>query len=697
MSIILKRSIISAFAASTLFLWVPLYAIYLALADVNFSIKDFFIFSLVLTGAASFIFFIASSLMAKLGLNWLAKTILYFIIFWTSLSGFLFPLAGKAGMVSPEDLPTNARNLAIVTCLALLLTSLTFTKIKPATQAFALILVSTSLASATYTLIETGSSMSRFSGLSKNDNVVVLSFDGLAGNIAKNVLEDNPELKSALKDFVFYDNAVSTAPATVASLRSELYGNIDFRALSPVSDDLKRLLSGTTNSIKREQQAGSDVITYGVYSSFNDNFSDIIIPGTLIVNSFSEQASIALSFYPHIAARIGTPVLAGLVSEELRTFKKNYLQDSKATRALVHAGAAWDAQNTLQDDDFVALAQNLHTNNAERSVRFMHFLHTHFPVDFDENCTYRSDSADWFNANQNYQGLYNETHCALKQTATYLEKLKALGIYDQTTFVIKSDHGAPANYFEFSPDNIIFNNHPTFGYNRYRPLLMIKRRSGAHESTVYSSELVSLADLARTLCLHSPDNSKCGEYAGVDLLDNNRHQTDQNIFLDVVKDQDSTFDYDTQITAAVPRDNDFISALKTSGTITFQASELTNYKQRLHDLTELRDALERYHQVNGSYPPSQNYDGLHSIWGRSAADWIPGLAPTYIAKLPRDPEFSEEKIPQYLYRSNRSSYKLLAHGTDASCEIAARLNPELVDPIRRCFAFGYWSEGAQGW
>jgi hypothetical protein len=697
MSTILKRSALSFLTASTLFLWIPLYVVYLALSDVNFSIKEFFFFSIALTAVASIVLFVASTVLTWLRLNWLASGIFYFIIFWTCLSGLLLPLAGQAGMASPEDLPINYRNLVIVGSLALILTLLTYTKIKPATQAFVLILLSTSLGSAAYTLIETGASMDRFSGLSKNDNVIVLSFDGVAGNVAKQVIEEHPDLKAAFKDLIFYDNAISIAPATEASLRSEIYGNMDFRALSTLSGELNNKLSKKTNSIKREQLASSDVMTYGVYSTFNDTLPDVIIPGTLIDNSFGEQASIALSFYPHIAARIGSPVLAKFVADELRTVKQTYLQDSKAERTLVHQGAPWDAQNTLQRDDLVALTQNLHVTNSRRTVRFMHFLHTHFPVDFDESCTYRSDSAEWFNSNQNYQGLLNETYCALQQTATYIEKLKALGVYDQTTLIVKSDHGAPANYFESDPDGITFNDHPLWGYNRYRPLLMIKAPSSVNDSIIYNSELSSLTDLARTLCLHAPSNSQCNEYTGVDLLSATPQHDDNKLYLDVVKDQTSSFDFDTQMTVSIPRDNDFLSALKSTGAITFRASEMTRYEQRLRDLAEIRDALEKYHQAKGSYPLSQGFDGLYSIWGRSAADWIPGLAPTFIKKLPRDPELSQEKTPQYIYRSNGAGYKLLAHGAYASCMIASRLNPELLDPLRKCFAFGYWSEGAQGW
>ena len=692
-----KRLVLSFLAASTLFLWVPLYVVYLALSDVNFSIKEFFLFSLVLTAAAGSLLFVASTILAWLRLTWLASGALYLIIFWTCLSGLLLPLAGQAGMLSPEDLPIDYQNLVIVGSLALILTLLTYTKIKPATQVFVLILLSTSLGSAAYKLIETGSSMSRFSGLSKDDNVIVLSFDGLAGNLAKQVIEEHPDLKHAFKDFVFYDNTISVAPATVASLRAEVYGNIDFRALSSLSKDVDKKLTEKPNSIKREQLASSDVMTYGAYSAFNDVLSDVIIPGTLIDNGFSEQASIALNFYPHIMARIGSPILAKLLVDPLRAVRQAYLHDSRAERTLVHQGPLWDAQNTLQRDDLIALIQHLHVTNSRRTVRFMHFLHTHFPADFDENCTYKSDSKEWFTSNQNTQGLLNETYCALQQTAAYIERLKTLGAYDQTTLIVKSDHGAPANYFESDPDGITFNGHSLWGYNRYRPLLMMKTQSAIHEAVIYDSELRSLADLARTLCLHAPTTSQCAEYAGVDLLNSTPQNNENLIYLDIVKDQTSSFDFDTQKTVIIPRNNDFLSALKSSKAITFRASEITRYHQRIQDITEIRDALEKYRQVKGRYPLSQGFDGLYSIWGRSASDWIPGLAPTFIKNLPRDPELSEEKTPQYIYRSNGVGYKLLAHGAGASCQIASRLNPELIDPLRKCFAFGYWSEGAEGW
>ncbi|WP_339425823.1 sulfatase-like hydrolase/transferase [Pseudomonas proteolytica] len=692
-----KRLTLSFFAASTLFLWVPLYALYLSLADINFSINSFFVFSLVITILVGFVFFLTDLLLTFLRLRWLASGALYFLIFWSSLSGLLLPLAGQAGMISPEDLPTNYKNLALVASLSLILTLLTYTKLKPAAQAFVVILISTSLGSAAYALYDTGASMSRFSGLSSSDNVIILSFDGTAGNVAKQAIEDSPELKQAFKDFIFYDNAVSLAPATVASLRSEIYGNINFRELSELSSDLPAKMVDYQNSIKREQSTGSDVMTYGPYSFFNESSSDIIIPGTLTDSNLIERSSIALSFYPHIAARIGTPELAKLIDTQLRLLQKNYLHDLKAERATVHQGAAWDALSTLQNEEVTALIKNLHTTDSKRTVRYMHFLHTHFPVDFDEKCTYRSNSKEWFDANQNYQGLKNETHCALQQTADFIQKLKDLNIYDKTTFIVKSDHGALAPNFDYDPDGISFNGQPLWGYNRYRPLLMFKSRTAEQDSLIYNNALVSLSDLAKTLCLQSTDKRKCDDFKGLDLLNTEAEDTSPKLYFDVVKDATSSHDYDTQMTVVVPRERDFLAALKNTGKITFTASEMTQYLQRKRDLEEIRTALEKYREAKGSYPLSQAFDGLYSIWGSAAQNWIPGLVPTFLSTLPRDPQLSKEATPQYIYRSNGAAYKLISHGANASCKIALRDAPQLVDPRRNCFGFGFWSPGAEGW
>ncbi len=55
-------------------------------------------------------------------------------------------------------------------------------------------------------------------------------------------------------------------------------------------------------------------------------------------------------------------------------------------------------------------------------------------------------------------------------------------------------------------------------------------------------------------------------------------------------------------------------------------------------LVQVRTALENYYSANGSYPVSAG------TWDNQS-NWIPGLAPTYISKLPVDPLGGAATIP----------------------------------------------------
>jgi len=118
--------------------------------------------------------------------------------------------------------------------------------------------------------------------------------------------------------------------------------------------------------------------------------------------------------------------------------------------------------------------------------------------------------------------------------------------------------------------------------------------------------------------------------------------------------------------------------------------------RRLKDLKKIAEALELFYKKHGHYPVSEGFDGLHTAWGKSGKDWIKGLVPNYLESLPRDPRKNDNPKKQYLYRSNGKDYKLIAHGVE-DCSIVKSLHPELIDPKRDCWAYGYWTKEAEGW
>jgi hypothetical protein len=117
-------------------------------------------------------------------------------------------------------------------------------------------------------------------------------------------------------------------------------------------------------------------------------------------------------------------------------------------------------------------------------------------------------------------------------------------------------------------------------------------------------------------------------------------------------------------------------------------------RKRVSDLVTLNDAIKAFHKKHGAYPRA---DGLKGYLERGKA-WIPGLSPDFIAELPRDPARSDDPSgPQYLYASNGTDYKLLAH----SVALAGGTNVEVLgvridasrNPTWEKASFGFWTDG----
>lgn len=88
---------------------------------------------------------------------------------------------------------------------------------------------------------------------------------------------------------------------------------------------------------------------------------------------------------------------------------------------------------------------------------------------------------------------------------------------------------------------------------------------------------------------------------------------------------------------------------------------------RAQSLVQLRNALETYYADNGVYPSTGNLYvsamnvGCVGTTNTQTADWIPGLAPTYIPSLPVDPLYKNPSdCKGYVYKSDGKNYKVMA-------------------------------------
>lgn len=118
--------------------------------------------------------------------------------------------------------------------------------------------------------------------------------------------------------------------------------------------------------------------------------------------------------------------------------------------------------------------------------------------------------------------------------------------------------------------------------------------------------------------------------------------------------------------------------------------------RRKADLNQLRTALAFYYDSNNAYPATG------SVWfssepqccgvSNNGGNWIPGLTPTYMSALPRDPR-GGPGVPQptcgpwisaYLYLSDTVNYTLLSH---CAPEGAWTSSDGFYDPTRPTWAW----------
>jgi hypothetical protein len=214
--------------------------------------------------------------------------------------------------------------------------------------------------------------------------------------------------------------------------------------------------------------------------------------------------------------------------------------------------------------DLREYVRRLHIGTARPVAHFVHFTYTHYPVEFDGECRFRGHGREWFKSMQNRQGAREEARCVLKQAGQFVETLKALGAFDQSLVVLKSDHGKQRKYGEpGTMESEGIKDHWMLGYGRYRPFLAIKDFGPGHGGVRHDTHPVILDDLARTLCRNSGAGADCTAYPGYDLLgsDDLTGMESSEVTLFVVESPEADGRYLTHEGITVTRQTDIVASL----------------------------------------------------------------------------------------------------------------------------------------
>lgn len=114
--------------------------------------------------------------------------------------------------------------------------------------------------------------------------------------------------------------------------------------------------------------------------------------------------------------------------------------------------------------------------------------------------------------------------------------------------------------------------------------------------------------------------------------------------------------------------------------------------KRRADIVSIQAPLESYYdsQIPKSYPSTTGWWGTCPSFGSKdvtgSNGWIPNLAPTYIRRLPSDPNPSSTDRC-YIYYSDGNNYKVLAHNPGPDGCTLGDSKDTLYDPLRPTWAW----------
>lgn len=312
---------------------------------------------------------------------------------------------------------------------------------------------------------------------SKNKNVLVFLFDAYQMDVFRELADSHPELVAPLEGFTLYENNSAVFAKTYPTIPLFLTGKV-YRKKKPVLEFFQTVYDGSL--LQSLQDKGWDVGLYhniDAYSSLvnavpaHPDIMDNIVSGTPIrakIDTYLQALDLSLfRAAPHqlksiifnkgnfIARRDGPKALL-----------KKMSGDSKSAQPF-----KYEYEEKHGDVGFRSLMrQHAKTVIDDPVFRFYHFSLPHSPVLLDENL-------NDVRLENNFENSRLYSIAALKLLGDYITRLKEIGVYDDASILILSDHGmAATNGEQYNQDTKSYETLKKFGYTRAsaRSLLLVK-------------------------------------------------------------------------------------------------------------------------------------------------------------------------------------------------------------------------------
>jgi hypothetical protein len=316
---------------------------------------------------------------------------------------------------------------------------------------------------------------------SSEKNIIHILADGFQSDLVKQVFEDNPELAKDFIGFNFFENHLGRFQGTAPTIPSILTGKFfDLnQGYNPESTRVNIENNSYTNTLLENNYRLDYVAISNIYCSkqahncINRSFNDLKSRGFSKENIFSSLMLLFdISLFRH------SPL-----------YLKKRIHDNGAWLFSVKLTNFW---SKYPDPVIREWTSNMVVKSKQPMYKWYHFIGTHIPAQWDENCQYIGRQP------QSRSFYKDQTHCVLKGMANLFNKMKLEGIYDNSIIVINGDHGCnvPANdLYGVAKNSSVFTD-SFIGVTR--PVFMMKKKQASHPLN-FNSKPTRLIDIAPSI------------------------------------------------------------------------------------------------------------------------------------------------------------------------------------------------------
>lgn len=314
----------------------------------------------------------------------------------------------------------------------------------------------------------------RFS--SKGKNVIAVLLDGLQGDVFWEVVQNDPDLLQAFDGFTFYRNGMGVARTTYLSLPAIWSGRT-------LGEDLEiseyRHRSRVDSFYRKFIDAGIDV---AMIKGAQRCPKGAVCSSTKIVHGgpWVQLSAQAFSVLDISLLRAAPRFAKSTVYNSGQWILRGIMRDETTL------------STSIRDNAYLRhFAENIYLDESGDTFKFLYLFNTHAPTDISEECRYLP-------LEQNRESYKFQSQCALNALSEVFNKLKRVGIYDNTAILLLSDHGMPwwmpSAFTEESAEpswkNLVGSANPALALKPFRA-----------EGSLQSSDApVQLTDVGATLC-----------------------------------------------------------------------------------------------------------------------------------------------------------------------------------------------------